>query len=171
MPSGLRVLGVDPGTINMGYGVLDDTPTGPEMVACGVLKASQARPVEQRLHTLYLGLLDLMQRYDPGEVAVEEPFVHKSARSSILIGQANAVALLAASGRGAAVFHYSPRQVKMAVTGHGGSDKEQVREMVRLQLDLDSFPDSLDASDAVAVALCHLQESAQARLLAESAQG
>ena len=164
-------MGVDPGTINMGYGVLEYGDAGPSLVCCGVLKAPSSRPIEERLHKLYTGLRDLIERYSPEEVAVEEPFVHKSARSAILIGQANAVALLAAAGAEAGIFHYSPRQVKLAVTGHGGSDKEQVREMVRLQLDLGASPDSLDASDAVAVALCHIQESARDRMLAQSAQG
>ena len=167
----MRVLGVDPGTINMGYGVLDDSDAGPSLVSCGVLKAPSSRPIPERLHRLYTGLRELIDHYSPDEVAVEEPFVHKSIRSAMLIGQANAVAILAATEANSGVFQYSPRQVKMAVTGHGGSDKEQVREMVRLQLDLDSYPDSLDASDAVAIALCHIQESSRARMIAESAQG
>ena len=167
----MRVLGVDPGTINMGYGVLDDGDEGPSLVSCGVLKAPPSRPIPERLHRLYTGLRELIDQYSPDEVAVEEPFVHKSVRSAMLIGQANAVAILAATEANAGVFQYSPRQVKMAVTGHGGSNKEQVREMVRLQLDLDAYPDSLDASDAVAVALCHIQESSRARMIAESAQG
>lgn len=167
----MKCLGVDPGTLNMGFALLEDHPQGPTLLSCGVLKAPSSQSVDKRLHVLFQGLNELVSQHSPDEVAVEEPFVHKSVRSAILVGQANAVALLAASGAGARVFHYSPRQVKLAVTGHGGSDKEQVREMVRLQLDLDSFPDSLDASDAVAVALCHIQESAQARLIDESAQG
>ena len=167
----MKCLGVDPGTINMGYALLEDHPQGPTLISCGVLKAPSSRPVEERLHLLFQGLNELIDLHSPEEVAVEEPFVHKSVRSAIVIGQANAVALLAASGANAGIFHYSPRQVKLAVTGHGGSDKEQVREMVRLQLDLEAYPDSLDASDAIAVALCHLQESARSRMLAESAQG
>ena len=167
----MRVLGVDPGTINMGYGVLDDSNAGPSLVSCGVLKAPSSRPIPERLHRLYTGLRKLIDQYSPDEVAVEEPFVHKSVRSAMLIGQATALAILAATEANSGVFQYSPRQVKMAVTGHGGSDKEQVREMVRLQLDLDAYPDSLDASDAVAVALCHIQESSRARMIAESAQG
>ena len=165
------MLGVDPGTINMGYGVLDDSDAGPSLVSCGVLKAPSSRPIPERLHKLYNGLRELIKQYSPDEVAVEEPFVHKSVRSAMLIGQANAVALLAAAEAGSGVFQYSPRLVKMAVTGHGGSDKEQVREMVCLQLDLAAYPESLDASDAVAVALCHIQQSARARMIAESDQG
>ena len=124
------MLGVDPGTINMGYGVLDDSDAGPSLVSCGVLKAPSSRPIPERLHKLYNGLRELIEQYSPDEVAVEEPFVHKSVRSAMLIGQANAVALLAAAQAGSGVFQYSPRLVKMTVTGHGGSDKEQVREMI-----------------------------------------
>ena len=103
------MLGVDPGTINMGYGVLDDNDAGPSLVSCGVLKAPSSRPIPERLHKLYNGLRELIEQYSPDEVAVEEPFVHKSVRSAMLIGQANAVALLAAAQAGSGVFSVQPQ--------------------------------------------------------------
>lgn len=118
-----------------------------------------------RLHEIYRGLTAVIAQWRPAEVAVENPFVAKNAQSAFAIGEARAVALLAAAVAGISVRAYAPTEIKLTVTGHGRSDKEQVQEMVRVQLELTTPPETIDAADALAVALCHhLRIRAETRL-------
>ncbi len=162
----MRVLGIDPGTLNLGYGVVDEEGGGMTMVACGVLSQPSKVSVERRLSFLYKELVEIVARYKPDEVAIEEPFVAGNARSALAIGRAQAIAILAAANENLPIFRYLPTQVKQQVTNYGGSDKEQVQEMVRLQLGLAQPPQSSDAADALAVAICHLHQKHIERLLA-----
>ena len=164
----MRVLGIDPGTLNLGYGVVDEEGGGMTMVACGALSQPSKVPVERRLSSLYKELVEIVARYKPDEVAIEEPFVAGNARSALAIGRAQAIAILAAANKNLPIFRYLPTQVKQQVTNYGGSDKEQVQEMVRLQLGLAQPPQPSDASDALAVAICHLHQRHIERLLAGS---
>ncbi len=164
----MRVLGIDPGTLNLGYGVVDEEEGEMTMVACGVLSQPSKVPVERRLSFLYKKLVEIVARYRPDEVAIEEPFVAGNARSALAIGRAQAIAILAAANENLPIFRYLPTQVKQQVTNYGGSDKEQVQEMVRLQLGLAQPPQPSDASDALAVAICHLHQRHIERLLAGS---
>ena len=164
----MRVLGIDPGTLNLGYGVVDEDASGMIMVACGVLSVSAKVPMKQRLSSLYKKLCEVVALYRPDEVAIEEPFVAGNARSALAIGRAQAIAILAAANENLPISRYLPKQVKQRVTTYGGSDKEQVQEMVRLQLGLDQAPQSSDAADALAVAICHLQQKHIESLLAGS---
>ena len=162
----MRVLGIDPGTLNLGYGIVDEEE-GMTMVACGVLSLPSRVPVEQRLSSLYKKLGEIVARYKPDEVAIEEPFVAGNARSALAIGRAQAIAILAAANENLQIFRYLPTQVKQQVTNYGASSKEQVQEMVRLQLRLDQPPQPSDAADALAVAICHLRETYLDSLLAQ----
>jgi len=164
----MRVLGIDPGTLNLGYGVVDEEGDSMTMVACGALSQPSKVPVEQRLSSLYKKLNEIVARYKPDEVAIEEPFVAGNARSALAIGRAQAIAILAAANENLPIFRYLPTQVKQQVTNYGGSDKEQVQEMVRLQLGLAQPPQSSDAADALAVAICHFHQKHIERLLAGS---
>lgn len=164
----MRVLGIDPGTLNMGYGVVDEEGGEMVMIACGVLSLPAKIPVERRLSTLYKKLCEVVARYRPDEVAIEEPFVASNARSALAIGRAQTIAILAAANENLPISRYMPRQVKQQVTTYGGSDKKQVQEMVRLQLGLAQPPQPNDAADALAVAICHLHQKHVERLLAES---
>ncbi len=164
----MRVLGIDPGTINLGYGVVDEEGAGMTMVGCGVLSLSAKVPVEKRLSSLYERLSEIVARYRPDEVAIEEPFVAGNVRSALAVGRAQAIAILAAANKNLPVFRYLPAQVKQQVTDYGGSSKEQVQEMVRLQLGLAQPPQPSDAADALAVAICHLHQRYIDRLLAQS---
>lgn len=164
----MRVLGIDPGTLNLGYGVVDEDGSGMAMVACGVLSLSAKVPVELRLSSLYKKLCEVVAKYRPDEVAIEEPFVAGNARSALAIGRAQAIAILAAANESLPISRYMPTQVKQQVTTYGGSDKEQVQEMVRLQLGLAQTPQPSDAADALAVAICHLHQKHVERLLAGS---
>ena len=164
----MRVLGIDPGTVNLGYGVVDEAGYGMAMVVCGVLSLPSKVPVEQRLSSLYKKLCEVVARYRPDEVAIEEPFVAGNARSALAIGRAQAIAILAAADKNLPISRYLPKQVKQRVTTYGGSDKEQVQEMVKLQLGLAKLPQPNDAADALAVAICHLQQKHIERLVAGS---
>ena len=162
------VLGIDPGTLNMGYGVVSSTEAEPNLVVCGVLTAKSGAPISERLKLLYRGLEDIIERYGPDEVAVEEPFMAENARSALYIGRAQAVAILAAANRDLPVFQYTPLLVKQMITDYGRASKEQIQEMVRLQLRLSDTPHPSDAADALAVALCHIRQQHLVRLLARS---
>ncbi|MBI4312105.1 MAG: crossover junction endodeoxyribonuclease RuvC [Chloroflexi bacterium] len=156
MPS-LCILGIDPGTLRMGYAVLTVGDDDPAPVAWGVLAASGRLPLGQRLYTLHTQLLEIMERHHPTHAAAEEPFVSANVRTALAIGQAQGLALLAAAQKGVPLAGYSPRQVKLAVTGNGAATKDQVQQAVAFHLRLSSLPTPTDASDALAVALCHWQ--------------
>jgi crossover junction endodeoxyribonuclease RuvC len=164
----MRVLGIDPGTLNLGYGVVDEEGVSITMVDCGVLSLPSTVPVERRLSSLYKKLGEVIARYRPDEVAIEEPFVAGNVRSALAVGRAQAIAILAAANKNLPVFRYLPAQVKQQVTDYGGSSKEQVQEMVKLQLGLAHPPKPNDAADALAVAICHLHQRHIEQLLARS---
>ena len=164
----MRVLGIDPGTLNLGYGVIDEEEAEMTLVDCGVLSVSSSTPVEQRLSLLYRKITKIVARYQPDEVAIEEPFVAGNVRSALAIGRAQAIAILAAANRSIPISRYLPAEVKQQVTNYGNSDKEQVQEMVRVQLGLAQPPRPSDAADALAVAICHLQQRHFTRLIAEN---
>jgi crossover junction endodeoxyribonuclease RuvC len=155
--SSVRILGVDPGTINLGYGVVDDEKEM-RMVDCGVIKLRARLPMEERLRSLYSELSKIIARHEPSEVAIEEPFIGHNVRSAFAIGKAQAIAILAAVNQGLPVYYYSPAKVKKQITSYGQSDKQQVQEMVRIQLGLSDVPQPSDAADALAVAMCHIQQ-------------
>jgi crossover junction endodeoxyribonuclease RuvC len=164
----MRILGIDPGTLAMGYGVLEDNADQPRMIDCGVLTSRRAMPLAERLHELYLGLTDLLIRFRPEEMAIEDPFVARNVRSALAIGRAQAIAMLAAASHSIPVSTYPPAKVKQGVADYGRGDKEQVQRMVCIQLGLTESPGTSDATDALAVALCHLREKQLARLIARS---
>lgn len=154
----MRVLGIDPGTLILGYGVVDENGIQMYMVDCGVLRQTAKAPLEQRLSYLYHGLCQIVVDYNPEEVAIEEPFVSDNVRSALALGRAQAIAMLVASNRQLPVFRYAPTLVKQNVTNSGSSSKEQVQQMVKIQLGLEKPPKPIDASDALAVAICHIHQ-------------
>jgi crossover junction endodeoxyribonuclease RuvC len=162
----VRILGIDPGTLNMGYGLVDEEEGKISMVSCGVLSLPSKVPVEKRLSDFYKSLTDIIKNHNPDEVAIEEPFVAINARSALAVGRAQAIAILAAAIKDIPVFRYLPSQVKQQVTDYGGSSKEQVQDMVKMQLGLSEFSYSNDATDALAVAICHIYKSNFNRRLA-----
>jgi len=154
----MRVLGIDPGTVHLGYGVIEADGAGMKIVTCGVVNLSARMAIEQRLVLLHRELGKVIARHRPDEVAVEEPFVHENIRTALAIGRAEAVALLAAADKGLPVFRYSPALVKQRVTSYGGADKSRVQQMVRILLGMKVLPEPVDASDALAIAICHVKE-------------
>lgn len=153
----MRILGVDPGTVNLGYGVIDGEEDM-HMVDCGVVNVSARLPIEKRLRSLYAELSKIITRHKPSEVAIEEPFIGHNVRTAFAIGKAQAIAILAAANKGLPIYYYSPAKVKKQITSYGQSNKEQVQEMVRIQLGLSEPPQPSDAADALAVAMCHIQQ-------------
>ena len=166
----MRILGIDPGTVTMGYGVIDGRDDEIALVEYGVLDCPVRSPIGERLSYLYGELEQIISRCKPDVVAVEQPFVAKNVRSTLTIGKAQAVAILAAANRGIPSYEYPPAQVKKRVASYGAGSKEQVQEMVRLQLGLSEVPQPSDAADALAVAICHWRETHLSNLLAEGEQ-
>ncbi len=152
----MRVLGIDPGTLKLGFGIVDSQGDNLSMVECGVISLSARTPIEERLYKLYIGLNDIICKYSPDEIAIEEPFVAKNVRSALAIGRAQAVAIIAAVRRDCSVYRYMPSEVKQQITDFGGSSKEQVQEMVKIHLNMGPEPLQSDAADALAIAICHL---------------
>lgn len=163
----MRVLGLDPGTARMGWGIVEGEETS-HLVAYGTLTTPASEPLAGRLHFLFHELLRIIAQYRPEAAALEELFFARNVRTALAVGQARGVALLALAEAGLAVHEYSPLEVKQAVTGYGGADKRQVQEMVRALLSLDRIPRPDDAADALAVALCHLHSARTQRLLSEA---
>ncbi len=153
----LRVLGIDPGMACMGYGLVDSCGEDLTLVEYGTVDTAAGWPDDKRLSILYRGLCDVIHRYQPAEVAVEL-FIGRNLRSALAVGQARGVALLAAAQDGLPVSGYTPQEVKSWVAGYGKGSKEQVQEMVRLQLGLSSVPEPDDAADALALAICHIRQ-------------
>jgi crossover junction endodeoxyribonuclease RuvC len=162
------ILGIDPGTITTGYGVIKAEDDEPTLVESGALTASARSPLGERLSYIYQRLLEIIARFHPDVVAIERPFMAKNVRAALAIGQAQAIAILAAVGGKIPTREYTPAEVKQRVTDYGASTKEQVQEMVRLQLGLKEAPHPADAADALAVALCHLRQLHLDKLLAGS---
>ncbi len=158
------VLGIDPGMRVCGWGIVRGD-VRPGFEACGAIKPRPKDRFEQRLLVIHEEIVRLIETYSPTEVAIEDPFVGAlQPASALAIGQARAVAMLAAASAGLTVELYAPTAVKAAVSGYGQGDKRQVQTMVRMLLALDAPPEPLDAADALAVAICHLN-SRRARML------
>ncbi len=137
------------------------------LIDYGALVSPARSPIGERLSFIYKGLLEVISRYQPEAVAIEEPFVAKNVRSALAIGRAQAIAILAAASKGIPSYEYTPTQVKQRVTNYGASSKEQIQEMVKLQLGLSEVPQPSDAADALAIAICHLREMHVSNLLSE----
>jgi crossover junction endodeoxyribonuclease RuvC len=155
----VRVLGVDPGTARLGFGIID-AGDGYSAVDFGTIETSSKDTMAHRLLELYDGLTHLIATHAPETMAIEQLFFSRNVTTAIAVGQARGVALLAAAQAGIPVSEYTPAEVKQAISGYGNADKQQVQFMVQLLLELDSVPYPDDAADALAVALCHGQSHA-----------
>ena len=162
----MRILGIDPGTVAMGYGVLESRDDKTTLIDYGVLTTKARSPLGERLSFMYNKLLEIISKSQPDAVAIEQPFVAKNVKTALAIGKAQAIAILAAANKGIPSYEYTPTQIKQRVANYGASSKEQIQEMVRLQLELAQVPQPNDAADALAVALCHLGEIHLSNLLA-----
>ncbi len=152
-PRSVRILGIDPGSRSTGYGIIDSGTGRLSHVASGCIAARGDR-LGDRLRRIFDALSEIVAEHRPEEVAAETVFVHRNADSALKLGQARGAALLAGLTQGIPLFEYSPNQVKQAVTGRGHAGKEQVQHMVKVLLGVTRTPPR-DASDALAVAICH----------------
>lgn len=155
----LRILGIDPGTATVGYGVLDCTGSGSKesltYIASGIISTSKDLSAGSRLHIIRCDLLSLIEQFQPDVAAIESLFFFKNAKTVIPVAQARGVILEACEFKGLPTASYTPMQVKMHLTGYGKSDKEQIQLMVAKLLDLNKIIKPDDAADAVAIAVCH----------------
>lgn len=152
----MLIMGIDPGIAISGYGIISCKDNHSFIIEYGVIKTASQLEMPRRLKKIYEGYIELMEKYTPDAVAVEELFFNKNAKTIISVGQARGAALLAASLSNIAVFEYTPLQVKQSVVGYGRADKNQVQQMVKAFFNLDTIPKPDDAADALAVALCHM---------------
>ncbi len=153
------ILGVDPGTLVTGYGVIEATNRRFRVLEYDVVKNRSDKKMPLRLKAIYSTLCDVIDRYHPDEFAIETAFYGKNAQSALKIGHARGVSILAAANHEIPTAEYSPREVKKAVVGNGAASKEQVEFMVKKILRLREVPKFYDASDALAVAICHYHRS------------
>jgi crossover junction endodeoxyribonuclease RuvC len=150
------VMGVDPGLTRTGFGVVEQAGGELSALSFGTIATSPAETTPARLAALFEAITEAVVRWEPEAVAVERVFYNLNARTAVPVAQAAGMALLAAARSGADVCEYGPLEVKQAVVGAGGASKEQVRFMVERLLRLPSSPDTADAADGLAVAICHL---------------
>jgi crossover junction endodeoxyribonuclease RuvC len=163
----VRVLGIDPGTAVLGYGVVDGDPgRTARLIECGILTASPRDPLPSRLRVLYEGVSSLIERHAPGALAVESAFYGRNVRTAIVLSHARGVILLAGELARVDLAEYSPAAIKKTIVGRGAALKPQVGYMVAQLLRLSSPPSPEDAADAVAVALTHLLVSSRRAIFA-----
>lgn len=159
------VIGIDPGSIYTGYGIVRDDRGTQTCITQGRIHV-KGKTTAERLFYIYSELNSLISTYQPEEMAIEQVFFHRNAQSALKLGQARGAALVAASSLALPVTEYSAKQIKQAAVGYGGADKAQVQHMVRMLLKLKETPE-VDAADALAIAICHCQTQRLTRKLAE----
>lgn len=152
----MRILGIDPGTARTGYGLIDVKNGQAAAVGFGCIKTDKDERKEKRLQILYEELSEVIEKYKPDILSQELLFFCKNAKTAILVGEARGVILLAASQNHLPVWEYTPMQVKDSIAGSGKASKSEVKEMVKLHLQMETFRGNDDAADALAIALCHL---------------
>lgn len=156
------ILGMDPGTNLMGYGILHLTGNDMQLVQYGVIHLKKYESHEMKLKKIFERVLSIIDEYKPDEVAIEAPFYGKNVQSMLKLGRAQGVAMSAVLFRNIPIREYAPKKIKQSVTGNGNASKEQVARMLQSLLHFKDLPKMLDATDALAVALCHIfQENKQ----------
>jgi len=153
----MRILGIDPGSLLTGYGVIDVNANHNRYVTCGTLSLKTLK-MPARLQLIYETISEIITEFQPDQFAIERVFVNKNIDSALKLGHARGVAMCAASMQGLEVGEYAPREIKLATTGSGAADKAQVQHMVKVLLSLKQTPDE-DAADALATAICHAHHS------------
>lgn len=149
------ILGIDPGTTIMGYGLIEVNGRKLKLIAMGVLKLNKYDDHALRLKVIFDRMTALIGQYHPDELAIEAPFFGKNVQSMLKLGRAQGVAIAAALAHSIPVFEYSPRKIKQSITGKGAASKEQVGAMLTHLLNISESPETLDATDGLAAAVCH----------------
>jgi crossover junction endodeoxyribonuclease RuvC len=152
----MRVLGVDCGSRVTGYGVIDSNGADCIYVCCGAIRSKSSDPLADRLKSIYSGIVQIIRELEPEAAAFESLFYATNVQSALKLGHVRGVSMFAAAEANLPIYEYSPLEVKSAVTGYGRAEKPQVQQMVRALLKLNAPPQPYDASDALAVAICHI---------------
>ncbi len=159
----MRIIGIDPGTVSSGYGIVESSPSSnlPVYIASGDIKMNRRDALPERLKILYDSLKKTLDKYRPSSLCIEKIFYHKSIRSAFTLGSTRGIAMLLAAENSIPVFEYNPTELKMAVTGYGRAEKQQVNKMVIRILNLKPSLITLseDSSDALALCICHINSS------------
>jgi crossover junction endodeoxyribonuclease RuvC len=153
-----RIIAIDPGINVTGYGVMEKSARRIEVLAAGTIKSRPRQSPPEKLAGIYKTVVELLEKYSPGALVLEDVFYHKNVRSTLRLGEVRGVCGLAAAQRGIEVYTYATRRVKKATVGNGSAGKEQVRSMVRVLLGLEDEPASLDLSDALALGITYFQD-------------
>ncbi|MDR1271898.1 MAG: crossover junction endodeoxyribonuclease RuvC [Clostridiales Family XIII bacterium] len=151
----MRILGIDPGYAILGYGVVESFRDGYELVECGAVRTDKSMAMPARLKTIYSDLMDIISDTEPEAAAIEELFWGTNTTTAIGVGEARGAAIVACANCGLRIYEYTPLQIKMALTGYGRAEKEQMQEIVRSLLGLETPPKPDDVADALAAAICH----------------
>lgn len=159
----MRVLGIDPGSETLGWGVVEGTGSKYAAVDFGTVKASTKLAFSKRLLTMYVGVADVIGRFEPDVLSIEEAFYAKNASVALKLGQVRGVILVLAEQRKLEIAEYAARLIKQTVVGYGNAEKQQVGMMVKVLLKLKTVPTPHDAADALAAAICHLHHATAAR--------
>jgi crossover junction endodeoxyribonuclease RuvC len=155
----MRVLGIDPGSQTLGWGVVDGTGSRYVLVDFGTIRSNREEQFSRRLLNIYNGIADIIERHSPDVLSVEDTFYAANVQAALKLGQVRGTMLLIAEQWGLTVAEYAPRLVKSTVVGYGNAEKHQVAEMVKILLGLKSAPKPHDAADALALAICHFHHS------------
>lgn len=155
----MRVLGIDPGSQTLGWGVVDGSGLKYALVDFGTVKSSPKDAFSKRLLKIYNGIEEIITKFQPDVVSVEEAFYANNVKVALKLGQVRGVVLLSGEKAGLGIAEYSPRLIKQTVVGYGNAEKHQVQEMVRLLLKLKTIPEPHDAADALAIAICHFHHA------------
>jgi crossover junction endodeoxyribonuclease RuvC len=149
------ILGIDPGTTIMGYGIIQHQKPRPRLIAIGILELQKFKDHYVKLRRIFERTLSLIDEFHPDELAIEAPFYGKNVQSMLKLGRAQGAAISAALYRDLPIYEYAPKKIKMAITGQGNASKEQVAGLLRNILDIKELPKNLDATDGLAAAVCH----------------
>jgi len=160
----VKILGIDPGLVQTGYGIITITDNNPQIIDFGVIKPVVSHNLSSRLLTIFEDVSEIISIYKPSIFSIEDVFYGKNAKSALRLGQARGAAMVAAASAQLSIHEYSARKIKQAVTGNGNAHKEQVQFMVKVCLNMKKIPEPVDASDALAAALCHFQQFRLAEL-------
>ena len=156
----MRVLGIDPGSSVTGYGIVDELNGSISAVTWGTIRTSNRLPFPKRLKTIHDGLTEIIKKYSPDVASIENLFFAENAKSALKLGQVRGAAILSAANQSVEVAEYTPLEIKQAISGYGRADKGQIQNMVSILLNLNEIPKPFDASDALAIAICHINTSA-----------
>jgi len=153
------ILGIDPGTTTMGYGLVIAKGKQPSLITMGILDLKKSQDHYIKLQKIFTRVLQLIDEYHPDELAIEAPFFGKNVQSMLKLGRAQGVAISAALYRGLPIFEYAPRKIKIAITGNGNASKEQVASILKGMFHFGEIPEMLDATDGLAAAVCHFYQN------------